>query len=356
MSIFGPELRLPVTPNSNMKYFGQLSDVSKSSDVTGVLLCNLGSPQRPVCPSLRSYLGEFLMDPRVIEIPKLLRYLLVKGVIVNFRSHKSAATYRKIWTDEGSPLLLNCLSLGKKVQHKLGDKYQVEVAMRYGLPSIAKKLNKLQQAGIRKLVIIPLYPQYSGSTNGSTFDAVAETLRKTRWVPTLNFVNSYYQRDSYIAAIGDSIKRYWQANGRAQKLLLSFHGLPQKYTQRGDPYQSQCEESAERIANYLELSTDQWMLVFQSRFGAEEWLQPYCEQTLKALPNQGITSVDIVCPGFSADCLETLEEIEEENKEYFLHAGGGQYNYIACLNDADSQVKLLQEIIAEQAPTAIKRF
>ncbi len=330
-----------------MKYHGTETDISNSNTKTGVLLVNLGTPDRPVCPGLRDYLGEFLMDPRVIELPKLFRAILVKGIIVNFRSHKSAATYREIWTEDGSPLLINSLSLGEKTAERLGDNFDLEVAMRYGNPSVEKKVKALHDRGVRKIVVIPLYPQYSGSTNGSTFDAVAQALSKQRWVPDLKFVSDYYQYDSYIKAIGDSVLKHWQEHGRKQKLVMSFHGIPKKYITRGDPYQSQCVDSATRIADYLQLADDEWQLVFQSRFGAEEWLQPYCDQTLKNYPSQGIKSIDMICPGFSADCLETLEEIEGENKEYFIEAGGEEYSYIPCLNNSDSHAELMAEIIKD---------
>lgn len=330
-----------------MKYFGQESDITNSNPKTGVLLTNLGTPERPVCPGLRDYLSEFLMDPRVIELPKLFRALLVRGIIVNVRSHKSAATYREIWTEDGSPLMINSVNLGHKVTQQLGDDFHVEVAMRYGKPSVAEKLQLMHNQGIRKIVAIPLYPQYSGSTNGSTFDAIGAALKKQRWVPNLHFVSDYYQKDSYIKAIGDSIKSHWQENGRNQKLVMSFHGIPKKYITRGDPYKSQCEESAQRIADYLELKQDEWMLVFQSRLGAQEWLQPYCDKTLQSFPSQGVKSVDIICPGFSADCLETLEEIEGENKEYFMDAGGEAYSYIPCLNDSDAHASLMAEIVRD---------
>ncbi len=330
-----------------MKYHGSEQDIANSNTKIGVLLVNLGTPDRPVCPGLRKYLGEFLMDPRVIELPTVLRAILVKGIIVNVRSHKSAATYREIWTDDGSPLLLNSLGLGMKTAELLGDEFEVEVAMRYGKPSVDEKIKTLHQKGVRKIVVIPMYPQYSGSTNGSTFDAVSQALTKQRWVPSINFVSDYYQYDSYIKAVGDSISAHWEKHGRNQKLVMSFHGVPQKYITRGDPYQSQCANSAQRIANYLKLNDDDWQLVFQSRFGAEEWLQPYCDQTLKSYPAQGIKTVDVVCPGFSADCLETLEEIEGENKEYFIEAGGEHYSYIACLNDADRHAQLMCEIIRD---------
>ena len=328
-----------------MKYRGQESDFSNSNQRTGVLLCNLGTPDRPVCPGLRTYLAEFLMDPRVIELPKLLRAILVRGIIVNFRSHKSAATYREIWTEEGSPLLINSQQLGDKVAHELGDQFQVEVAMRYGNPSIESKIKALHEAGIRHVITIPMYPQYSGSTNGSTFDALGAAFTKQRWVPKLSFVSDYHHYDSYICAVGESIKSHWAEHGRKQKLIMSFHGVPKKFSDRGDPYEHQCKDSAKRIADYLGLEESQWMLVFQSRLGAEEWLQPYCDKTLKALPSQGIKTVDVVCPGFSADCLETLEEIEGENKEYFIDAGGEAYSYIPCLNAQDNHAKLFAEIV-----------
>jgi ferrochelatase len=328
-----------------MKYYGTEHDTTNSNSKIGVLLVNLGTPDRPVCPGLRKYLGEFLMDPRVIELPSLLRMILVKGIIVNFRSHKSAAIYREIWTDDGSPLLLNSLSLGAKTAEILGEDFELEVAMRYGNPSVDEKVKALHQKGVRKIIVVPLYPQYSGATNGSTFDAIGKALSKQRWVPSLNFISDYYRYDSYIKAVGDSISEHWKKHGRNQKLVMSFHGVPQKYITKGDPYQSQCADSAQRIADYLKLEDDDWQLVFQSRFGAEEWLQPYCDKTLQSYPAQGIKSVDIVCPGFSADCLETLEEIEGENKEYFIEAGGENYSYIACLNDSDSHAQLMAEVV-----------
>jgi len=324
-----------------MKYFGQEADIANSNAKVGVLLTNLGTPSRPVCPGLRDYLSEFLMDPRVIEIPTLFRTLLVKGIIINVRSHKSAATYREIWTEEGSPLMVNSVKLGEKVGALLGDDFQVEVAMRYGKPSVTDKIRSLHQQGVHELVIIPMYPQYSGSTNGSTFDAVGAALSRQRWVPSLHFVSDYYQRDSYIKAIADSITTHWQEHGRKQKLIMSFH------ITRGDPYQAQCTQTAQRVADYLQLEEEAWLLVFQSRFGAEEWLQPYCDKTLQALPAQGIKSVDIICPGFSADCLETLEEIEGENREYFMQAGGEAYSYIPCLNDSQAHAALMAEIVRD---------
>ena len=328
-----------------MKYFGKNSDIENSNGRTGVLLVNLGTPERPVCPGLRDYLSEFLMDPRVIELPALFRAILVRGIIVNIRSHKSAATYRQIWTENGSPLMLNTQGLCKKTQEVLGDDFDVAMGMRYGKPSVANALKELHDKGVRKLVAIPLYPQYSGSTNGSTFDALGKALSKHRWVPDIKFVSDYYRNPAYSKAIADSITEHWQTHGRKQKLLMSFHGIPKKYIVKGDPYQQQCLDSGKSIAKQLNLKDDEWMVVFQSRLGAQEWLRPYCDETLKLLPSQGVESVDMICPGFSADCLETLEEIEGENKEYFLEAGGKAYSYIPCLNESDAHAQLMADIV-----------
>lgn len=332
-----------------MNYLGRATDMETSTPRIGVLLANLGTPSRPVCPGLRRYLSEFLQDPRVIELPRFFRWLLVKCIIINFRAHKSARIYRKIWTDEGSPLLLNSLALAQATSKTLGDDYHVVCGMRYGAPSIQEKLQELHDAGTREVIVIPMYPQYSGSTNGSTFDAVAKTYSRFRWVPKLKFIDSYYQNPLYIKGIANSVRRQWAHYPRGQKLIMSFHGVPQKYIEKGDPYQAQCQASANAIASELELKDDEWMLVFQSRFGAQEWLQPYCDKTLESLPASGIKNIDIICPGFSADCLETLEEIEQENREVFEQAGGEQYRYIPCLNDHADHAALMADIVRKHS-------
>lgn len=328
-----------------MKFYGQGADIESANQRIGVLLTNLGTPTRPVCPGLRTYLSEFLQDPRVIELPRFFRWLLVKGIIINFRAHKSARTYRKIWTDDGSPLLLNSQALANATASLLGDEYVVECGMRYGEPSIEEKLRSLHEAGVRKVIVIPMYPQYSGATNGSTFDATAKALRGFRWVPKLTFVESYYQNPLYAKAVANSIRHHWQQHKRGQKLIMSFHGVPKKYITLGDPYQAQCIASAAAIAAELGLHENEWMLVFQSRFGAQEWLQPYCDKTLERLPSEGVKSIDIVCPGFSADCLETLEEIALENREIFIDAGGERYQYIPCLNDQPDHAELMADLV-----------
>jgi ferrochelatase len=327
-----------------MSYIGTELDAQKRVSKHGIILVNLGTPDRPVCPSLRRYLAEFLMDPRVIELPRLFRAILVRGIIVNVRSHKSAAAYREVWTEEGSPLLVNTNRVAKKTQSLLGDEFHVEVAMRYGNPSVKTALDTMFAAGIRDITVIPMYPQYSGSTSGSTFDALADALKQYRWIPKLNFVSEYYQHPAYVSAICDSITDHWQVHGRADRLMISFHGVPKKYITKGDPYYSQCQQTADAIANKLKLDSSEWMLVFQSRLGAQEWLKPYCDETLKALPDQGVKSVDVICPGFSVDCLETIEEIDDENRQYFMHAGGERYSYIPCLNDSDAHAKIFASL------------
>lgn len=335
-----------------MKYIGAATDPLDSSRKIGVLLVNLGTPERATTPALRRYLGEFLLDPRVIEIPKLFRLLLVRGIIINFRAHKSAAAYRKIWTKMGSPLMTNSVALANRTATLLGEeRFSLKLAMRYGKPDIEEKLLELHKEGIHEIVVIPLYPQYSGSTNGSTFDALAKAMSQFRWVPKLHFVESYYQRSDYITAIANSITQHWQKNGKAQKLLMSFHGLPQQYITAGDPYQVQCTETARTLATVLDLCEDEWMLVFQSRLGAQAWIRPYCDEVLRSLPTQGIKSVDIICPGFSADCLETLEEIDSEKREIFIQSGGENFAYIRCLNDSQPHAELVANIVRDTVAT-----
>lgn len=331
-----------------MKYIGSFADIDNSNDKTGVIIANLGTPDAPKCPKLRNYLTEFLTDPRVIEVPGWLRQFLVRGIIINIRSHKSAAAYREVWTDEGSPLLNHSKALTQAVSEALGqDNYLVELGMRYGKPSIASAIQKLHEQGARKLIVIPMYPQYSGSTTGSVMDAVGDALKKQRWVPELLFKNAYHTQPAYIDALCSSIEQHWQQNGRAEKLVFSFHGIPQRYVKNGDPYQQHCEQTVASVTQQLKLNDDDWMLVYQSRVGREPWLQPYCDKTMQSLPQQGVKSIDIICPGFSADCLETLEEIEQENKEYFIEAGGTTFNYIPCLNSQAEHVDLVRALIKE---------
>ena len=332
-----------------MKYFGQHHDIANGNEKIGVLITNLGTPDAPKCPKLRKYLTQFLTDPRVIELPFPLRQFLVRGIIINVRSHKSAAAYRTVWTEQGSPLMLHSLDLAIKVRSSLDENFIVEVGMRYGNPSIDSAIKSLHKQGCRRLIVLPMYPQYSGSTSGSIMDAVGNSLKKIRWVPHLNFISDYYQHELYISALCHSIESHWKEHGRADKLVFSFHGIPQRYVKNGDPYQSHCEQTVEAICAQLGMTNEDYLLVYQSRVGKEPWLQPYCDKTMQTLPNEGIKKIDVICPGFSADCLETIEEIDEENKEYFLEAGGESYNYIKCLNSNDNHVVLVEELIRKSA-------
>jgi ferrochelatase len=312
---------------------------------TGVLLVNLGTPDAPTTSAVRRYLSEFLSDPRVVEIPRWL-WNPILLVVLAFRSSRSARLYKNVWKDSGSPLLSNTMLLAGALQQKLGEGHRVVAGMRYGKPAISDALQTFQTEGIKDIFVIPLYPQYSGSTTGSVFDAISNTLTKKRYVPKICFLNEYYRDENYVNALAASIEKYWTRFGRSEKLLFSFHGIPRRYVESGDPYANHCEETAMLVAARLGLASNRWQLVYQSRFGRAEWLQPYCATTLQELPSKGISSVDIFCPGFACDCLETLDEINRENRELFLNAGGETYHYIPCLNDSDSHVKVFADIVS----------
>ena len=317
-------------------------------ETTGVLITNLGTPDAPTPRAVRRYLAEFLSDPRVVELPRLLWMGILHLFILNVRPRRSAKAYAQVWTDQGSPLLSIAKQQQALLQHDLSEfspTIQVELAMRYGNPSIAQALARLRKAAIRRLLVFPLYPQYSATTTASTFDAVAKVLSRWRWLPELRMVMDYHQHEAWLDAVARSIGEHWQQNGRHEKLMMSFHGLPKRFLLNGDPYHCQCHTSARRIAEKLQLADDQWQLVFQSRFGREPWLEPYCDHTLRTWAEQGIKSVDIVCPGFSADCLETLEEVAIANRELFLQAGGQRYAYIPALNRRDDHIDALGQII-----------
>ncbi len=315
----------------------------------GVLLVNLGTPDAPTAGSLRRYLKQFLSDPRVVEFPRLAWWLILRLIILNVRPKRSAESYRKIWTGAGSPLMVISQQQTKALRELLASRYpglvNVELGMSYGQPSIKDGLERLRLNGARRLVILPLYPQYSGTTVGSVFDAVADTLRHWRWVPELRFINAYHDHPGYIEALATKIRDHWQQHGRAERLLLSFHGVPQRYLMSGDPYHCQCQKTARLVAEALNLEATQWMVVFQSRFGREPWLQPYCDHVLKELPGQGVKAVDVVCPGFAADCLETLEEIDQQNRDFFLAAGGERFQYIPCLNADPNHIELMADVV-----------
>lgn len=317
--------------------------------LTGVLITNLGTPDEPTPAALRRYLKEFLWDPRVVEVPRPLWWCILNGIILNIRPRRSAAAYRKIWTERGAPLLLHTQALAEglseRLQARLGEGVMVEFAMRYGNPSISCAIERMQQAGVTRLLVLPLYPQYSGATTASTFDAIAEDFRTRRWLPELRMINHYHDFPAYIEALATSVEAHWSNYGRADRLLFSYHGVPRRYLEQGDPYFCECHKTSRLLAERLGLAPDDWMISFQSRFGREEWLKPYTDETLKALPAQGVASVQVLCPGFSADCLETLEEIGQENREYFLAAGGERYEYIPALNAQPAHLDALEALI-----------
>lgn len=314
---------------------------------TGVLLVNLGSPASTKTRDVRRFLRDFLGDPRVVNLPRPLWWLILNLFILPFRPRKSAHAYKSIWTAEGSPLIVYTRRLSEKLAARLaGEGVRVEAAMRYGQPSLALKLEEFQQQGINDIVIVPLYPQYSSTTTATVFDVVGKAFLSWRYLPSLRFISDFHRHPAYIQAVADSVRDYWRQHGQSQLLMMSFHGLPAKLTELGDPYFHQCHASGQLIAENLGLSDDQWQLVFQSRFGKAEWLKPYCVEQLAQLPGQGVKQIDLICPGFSTDCLETLEEIAITNREIFLEAGGEGYRYIPALNDSDAHVELMVELIS----------
>lgn len=314
---------------------------------TGILLVNLGTPDAPTKVALRRYLAEFLSDVRVVELPRILWKCLLHGIILRTRPQKSAIAYQKVWTSEGSPLLAITKKQAKKLNEFIAKENHAQVyfAMRYGNPSIAKVLRKMQQNGVDNIVILPLYPQYAAPTTGSVFDAIAKELQTWRYIPSLHFIHTYHDNLKYIAAMSDSINASFNEFGKPQKLILSFHGMPEENLRKGDPYYCFCIKTGRLIAENLNLTADQYIISFQSRFGKAVWLQPYTDQTLAGLPEQGVTDVAVVCPAFSADCLETLEEIAQENREIFNHAGGKNFRYIPCLNDSDKHIEMMLSLI-----------
>lgn len=315
----------------------------------GLLLTNLGTPDAPTPKALRKYLAEFLSDPRVITLTKLLWLPILYGIILPFRSRSSAKMYKKIWTEEGSPLLVFNQKLAKKLQERFShEDITVSLAMRYGSPSIKDGLLKLRETKVEKLFVLPLYPQYCTATTASTFDAISHALKPCYHLPEIRLLRHYAAHPAYIETIANSIRNHWDNHGKNPFLLFSFHGIPQEYSDKGDPYESQCRQTAKLVADKLNLKSAEWQIAFQSRFGPKAWLQPYCDELLKQLPSQGIKKIDVVCPGFPIDCLETLEEIEKENAQLFIEADGLTLNYIHALNDSDQHVDLLYQLAKEE--------
>jgi ferrochelatase len=319
----------------------------KALATTAVLLCNLGTPDAPTAPALRRYLGEFLSDARVVEIPRALWWLILHGIILRTRPKKSAAKYASVWLPEGSPLKVWTQKQAVMLRGYLGQRghaVEVRYAMRYGNPSIASQLDQLKADGVTRVLILPAYPQYSGTTTASVFDAVYTWAAKVRRIPEFRFINHYHDDAGYIAALADKIRTHWQQSGQAEQLVMSFHGVPERTLQLGDPYHCECYKTARLLAEELGLPKERYKVTFQSRFGKAKWLEPYTEPTLIQMAQSGVKSVDVVCPGFTGDCLETLEEIAMEARHAFLEAGGKTFNYIECLNDSSQWLAALSEL------------
>lgn len=319
----------------------------------GVILVNLGTPDDTSVSGVRRFLKEFLFDPRVVEIPRLLWWMIMQLFILRFRPRKVARAYASVWQQGGSPLMVYSRAQAAALQAELDihfpERFTVALAMRYGNPAIQNVLEEFRQQHCRHLLVLPMFPQYSATTTASIFDEVTRVLQTWRMLPELRMPMHYHDKASYIEALALTVEESWKKHGRGELLMMSFHGLPQRYHRAGDPYFCECMKTARLLADRLGLETSAWQAVFQSRFGREPWLQPYLDKTLEGLPATGIKSVDVVCPGFSADCLETLEEVAEENRLLFIKAGGERFQYIPALNDQREHIDMLVELVENES-------
>ena len=335
-----------------MKYIGQTDyDHEGASPRQGILLCNLGTPDAPRPAELRRYLKEFLSDPRVVEIPRLLWWMILNLIILRIRPRRSAKLYQSVWTEAGSPLMLYSQGQVAAVKQRLAEKYgdiPVVLGMRYGNPSMASAIKQLTDQNVRDIIVLPLYPQDAGATTGSTFDAIAKTFTKLRWVPELQFINGYHKSEGYLDALCTTIKRHIEQHGQPDKFVFSYHGTPERYLKNGDPYHCFCHQTTRLVREKLGFDESQVMTTFQSRFGREPWLQPYTDKTLEQLPEDGVKHVVVICPGFSSDCLETIEEINMEARESFIESGGEHFHYIPCLNDDPVHIDALVSILEKR--------
>lgn len=325
--------------------------MNDTSPPQGILITNLGTPDAPTPAALRRYLAEFLWDPRVVDVPRPLWWLILHGVILRIRPARSAKAYAEVWSEEGSPLLVIARQQQQRLQQQLDaqapGRYRVALGMRYGNPSIASALDELKAQGCKRLTVLPLYPQNSCSTTASTHDALSQAWQRQRELPHLRFIADYHDHPAYIAALAASVREHRAGRQAGEKLMISFHGTPRRFRDQGDPYYWQCQRTAELLAESLGLTQDEWLLSFQSRFGREEWLKPYTDKTLEQLAGEGMKRIDVICPGFSADCLETLEEIAGENREIFQHAGGEALHYIPALNSRDDHIAMMAALVVD---------
>jgi ferrochelatase len=319
----------------------------------GVLTVNTGTPAAPNARAVRRFLASFLADPRVVELPRLLWLPLLRGVILPLRAPRSARNYRRVWMDDGSPLAVYSRRLHGALEMELEAQrpgaVALESAFLYSEPQLRAALQRLRAAGASRIVVLPLFPQCSGTTTGAVYDQVGAELGEWRALPDVRLIGDYHDHPDYIAALANSVREHWQQHGRTAQLLMSFHGIPQRCVQRGDPYEQHCRQTASLLAAALELGASDWSLSFQSRFGAERWLGPATDQVLAGLPRSGVRSVTMVCPGFAVDCLETLEEIAVEGREIYLHAGGEQFQYVPALNDRGDHARALARRVLDAA-------
>ena len=322
-----------------------MTEIKNKQSTRGVLLANLGTPEAPEKKPVARFLREFLSDPRVIDLPRYLWLPLLNLVIIPFRAGRSAEAYRKIWWPEGSPLLVLTERLAERVAEVLPADTRVEIGMRYGEPAIKNRLERLKRKGVDELIVIPLYPQFSHTTTSSIYDAVDAALDELDWHPVQRRIEEYHVDAAWVAAVATSISDFQSKRGRGEKLLFSMHGIPERYVEQGDPYRAHCEASVKAVADRLGLPEDAWILTYQSRVGREPWLQPYTDITLQELARDGIEHVQVVCPGFAVDCLETLEEIAMQNEEAFEAAGGKKLDYIPALNDSAAHAEVFRVMI-----------
>jgi len=320
-------------------------ETTNKNSKTAILLANLGTPEAPRRAAVARFLREFLSDPRVVDLPRYLWLPLLYLVIIPLRAGRSAAAYRKIWWPEGSPLLVLTQRLCDQLVLKLTGKAVVDVGMRYGEPSIHKALDQFRLSGACRLIVLPLYPQFSASTTSSIYDAVEQALKAMEWQPEIQRIGQYHDQPGWIEAVAASIRAFREIHGKAEKLIFSMHGLPKRFVENGDPYEDQCRQSIESIVSALGLKQDEWLLTYQSRVGHEPWLQPYTDISLQELAASGVKHVQVVCPGFAVDCLETLEEIAIQNRDRFVAAGGEKLEYIPALNDSEQHADLLLELV-----------
>ena len=316
-----------------------------SNKKIGVLISNLGTPDSPSRKDLKKYLNQFLMDKRVIDLPRLLWIPILKIIILNIRPRKSAKLYRSIWTDKGSPLMVFSKNILKKLSDSIDDRITVALGMRYGSPSIKEAMDIFKKEKISKILVFPLYPQAGSPTTSSTFDAVTDYLRNISWMPDLRFVSGYHDHNAYISALVRSVNNSFNEHGRPDKLIFSFHGMPYRYLEKGDPYYCFCHKTARLTAEKLDLDEYSYDIAFQSRFGSDKWLEPYIDRLLVNEANNGTKYIQVISPGFAVDCLETLEEISIQYREIFISNGGKRFEYIPCLNDGQDQLDLIRSII-----------